>query len=260
MGIPSNGNVIDSQAYFIREAMEIYGDLVELVYPKVCVRRMFHDYARNCIVDEFLESDCDVLWFLDSDITPPKHVLDMVTIHLNKWKVAGATYPIFMCPPGSQQNEILFTGYRFNTETGNLALSSIPMEGTDFLDGLATGCIFIKREVFTQMEKPYFEFKFEPKSRSMTEGEDLGFFLKLNKLGIRCFTDYSMVCKHQKHIDLLEVNNYAMSYANRSVMKYDENIQPQVKAAVENAYQQGLKQGIKLASGTKEKESTIWTP
>lgn len=228
-GFISTGTRADSQVYILRELAERYKDEVELVYPEQCVHRVFHDYARNAVVDEFLATDCDILWFLDSDVTPPKHVLDLITQHLDKWVVSGAAYPIFMSQPNEEDRQIVFTAYKGHNGKG-IKPTRIPYSGLDYVDGLATGCIFIKREVFDKLEQPYFEFKYDPKSRELKEGEDIGFCLKLNALGIKFFTDYSMVCKHYKNVCLLEMNNYAISYANKAVLAYDNEIRDKVAA------------------------------
>lgn len=226
MGIPSTGTRSDAQTYQLREIQQTYGDKIELVYPEVCTHRIFHDFARNEIVKAFLKSDCDVLWFLDSDIAPPVRVGELLTKHYASWELAGAAYPVFMTPSGYDKPQVVFCVYR-GDENG-LHAANVPNEGQAFVDGLATGCIFIKREVFTQLSEPYFEFKFDEKSRMMTEGEDLGFCRKVNELGYKFFTDFSIVCKHYKTVDLLELNNYAIEYANRSVLAYDAKIRPQV--------------------------------
>lgn len=245
VAIPTTGNVIDSQSFVLRDIAEHYKDQIELVYPEQCVRRMFHDFARNEMVEEFLRSDCDILWFLDSDVTPNKHVMDLVAIHQDKWQVAGATYPVFM-KPGNKENilEVVFTCYKRNKESGNFTLEAVPKEGSAFVDGLATGCLFIKREVFGLMHKPYFEFKFKEANRDLAEGEDLGFVRKLNALGIKTYTDFSFVCRHQKNIDLLDVNNYAISYSNRNLEAYDKTLREQVQEAVKSAYQAGYNKGL----------------
>lgn len=259
LGLPSTGFVVDSQAYLLREIADLYKDHIELVYPAQCVRRIFHDYARNEIVEEFLASDCEILWFLDSDITPHRNVLDLVAIHKEKWQVAGATYPVFMKSPFTDDISVVFTVYKKNESSGNLGLSDAPKSGQEFVDGLATGCLFIKREVFSQLEKPYFEFKYDPKTRAMTEGEDLGFCLKLSKLGIKLFTDFELICKHQKEVDLLDVNNYAIEYANAQVLRYDASIKESVNEALSAAYHRGMQEGIKqsLQQLKKEKHSGL---
>lgn len=231
MGLPSVGTVVDFQSYMLREIAERYKDSIELVYPKYCANRIFHDYARNEIVDEFLASDCDILWFLDSDVSPPNHILDLVVKHGDKWKIAGAPYPIFMHVPGETYRQIVFTSYIWRDN--KLTAGPVPDSGVGFVDGLATGCLFLKRKLVESLEKPYFEFKFDKKSRKPIEGEDLGFCLKMREKGIKFFTDYSMVCKHQKNLCLLEMNNYAITYAKKAVETYDKQVQGQIQALVE---------------------------
>ena len=252
MGVPSTGTRVDAQCYALREIAERYKDQVELIYPEHCAFRFFHDYSRCEIVDEFLASDCDVLWFLDSDVVPPKHILDLITSHYDKWECAGAAYPIFMPIPGSSGEDavVQFTAYSGLAGQG-IRLSEIPPKGTAFIDGLATGCLFIKRGVFAKLEKPYFEFKYDKESRKMTEGEDLGFCLKASKLGIKFFTDFSMLCAHYKNVNLLQVNNYAIDHSNNRIKSYDSEIRPQIEASIkavrEAAFKKGFEEGKKAA-------------
>jgi glycosyltransferase involved in cell wall biosynthesis len=243
-GFPSIGSVYDFQLYMLREIAEKYKDSIQLVYPKTCANRFGHDFARNEIVKEFLDTDCDILWFLDSDIAPPSHILDLITLHQDKWLVAGAPYPVLMTQKGFQARQITFCVYKGSNGKG-LSPASIPDEGIDLVDGVATGCLFIKREVFNHLEKPYFEFKHNPESRETVEGEDLGFCLKLQKLGIPFFVDYSMACKHQKTVCLLEMNNYALEFAKRSIESYDYSVKLQVEDAVRAAYKAGVEAGKK---------------
>lgn len=227
VAIPSVGTVSDLMPYAFRQYEREYGDRIEFVYPKHCVQRKFHDFARNAMVDDFLETDCDILWFLDSDVVPPPHVLDLITKYGEHWELAGAPYPVFMTPTGHSGPQVVMCVYMAD-ETGMHA-AKVPYSGTGFVDGLATGCIFIKREVFAQLEKPYFEFQFDSTSRQLTIGEDLGFCAKVNRLGYKFFTDFDMVCAHYKTVNLLDVNNYAIEYAQRAVNSYDEEIRPKIE-------------------------------
>lgn len=220
---PTTGTIIDLQTYALRAIEKQYKDKVELVYPKQCVRRIFHDFARNGMVEEFLESGADVLWFLDSDISPPVNVLDLVTKDLDKWELAGAPYPVFMTPPGKKDPAVVYCIYD-NAAKGGYAPTDIPRSGKTFVNAVATGCMFIKREVIERIEKPYFNFEFKEDSREMTIGEDLGFCRKVNELGYQFFVDYSLTCKHYKNVCLQDVNNYAIEYANNSVMQYDKEV------------------------------------
>lgn len=227
VAVPSVGSVSDMHGYAFRQYEKDYGDKIEFVFPENCVQRKFHDFARNMMVEDFLKTDCDIMWFLDSDVVPPPHVLDLVTKYGEHWELAGAPYPVFVTPAGYERPQVVMCVYA-NGPKG-LHACKVPYEGTAFVDGMATGCIFIKREVFKQLEKPYFEFKFDPETRCMTEGEDLGFCAKVSKLGYKFFTDFSMVCAHYKTVNLLDVNNYAIQYANVSVAAYDRAIRPAIE-------------------------------
>lgn len=240
LGIPSRGTRSDVQMYVLRDLEKKYAEQIELVYPEKCTYRMFHDFARNEVVEEFLRSDCDILWFLDADVAPPPHVLDLVTEHGEHWDLAGAPYPVFMTPEGYQGPQVVMCVY--NEGEKGLHASAVPQSGVAMVDGLATGCLFIKREVFSKLEKPYFEFKYAAENRCITEGEDLGFCRKINALGYKFLTDFSMVCKHYKEIDLLEANNYAIDYANQAVKQYDSAIREKV---------------LTMAKKLKEAEATI---
>lgn len=227
VAVPTVGTVADAQVWFWRSAEAKYKDTIEFIWPEMCVRRVFHDAARNAHVEEFLKSSADIMFFLDSDVVPPPDVFDIVLAH-EKWKVAGSPYPIFMIPPGLERPQIMFTAYKGRGSKG-LAAADVPNEGIEFIDGLATGCLFIKREIFDQLSKPYFSFEYDSETRAMTAGEDLSFCRKVGDLGHKFYVDYSKVCRHYKHICLLEMNNYARDYAKRSVESYAGLIKPKLE-------------------------------
>lgn len=251
LGIMSTGDRVDGQVYRLKELAERYSDEIEMVWPDECVHYFGHDFSRNMYVEKFLESDCDVLWFLDSDVVPPQHIFDLITIHGSKWEVSGAPYPLWM-PAQDGDMAVSLTVYNgvFKNEDGSpksLKMAPTTNNGEEFVDGLATGCLFIKRDVFSQLERPYFQFKRNPETMAVVEGEDLGFALKLSKLGIKFFVDYSMVCRHFKRVDLLEVNNYAISFANNKLMEYDRTIRSQVEAACQAAFIKGRESAMAQA-------------
>ena len=254
LGWLSTGTREDLHIYQLDEWRQRYGEHVELVLPEMCTHQMFHDAARNSTVEDFLSTDCDILWFLDSDVCPPPHVLDLVVHHKDKWQVAGAPYPLWMPTPGTGEFSILFTVYNGISGASSdgaprgIYMSEVPDSGTAFVDGLATGCLFIKREVFEKIEKPYFEFKFHKETRRIQEGEDLGFALKCHDQGIKFFVDYGMVCRHFKKVNLLDMNNYAMALRNSSIKLYCEQVKPEIQEAYQAAYDAGLKRGRREAA------------
>lgn len=254
LAIPSTGVREDFHTYLFEDWRKRYSDEIELVFPDGCQQYFGHDYARNMYVERFLETDCDVMLFIDSDVVPPPHLLDLVTIHGHKWLAAGAPYPLWLYRPGTTEFSVAFTAYSgtapdVNGNTG-LKMTDVPRSGTEFVDGLATGCLFLKRELFEQIKKPYFEFKRHPETMEAIEGEDLGFALKLKKLGIRYFCDHGMVCGHFKRVNLLEVQNYATSFANSKLMEMHTSIKAEVENAVKYAASEGYRQGRE--AGLKE--------
>jgi hypothetical protein len=228
MGIPSIGERSDAQVYNLRRIEKDYGDKIEFVYPELFTRRMFHDFARNEIVKEFLATDCDILWFLDSDIVPPIHIIDLITKHNEKWMLAGAAYPVVLTENGERAPRIVYTAY--NMYDGKLCPTEVPRSGQGFINGLATGCLFIKRGIFSLLKQPYFEFCYDDMSRSIIEGEDLNFCRRVTDLGYQFFTDWGMICRHYKVVDLLDLNNYAIDYANAKLQEYDRQIKGQIQA------------------------------
>lgn len=240
MGIPSTGNRVDAQVYMMREIEKQYSEEIEFIYPPNLCMRIFHDAARTAIVKEFLATDCDVIWFLDSDIVPPASAPLLITRDWEKWKCAGVAYPLFLTPQGHDIPKVQFAIY----EDGLAGYQSatLPPKGTGFVAGIATGCIFVKREIFEAMDEPYFEFKYDEKTRVMTIGEDIGFAKKVNALGHKFFIDYSMLCRHYKHVDLLDVSNYVMNELNARLMEHDRIVRSQL---------------AKITLGLQEKKSKL---
>lgn len=220
VAIPTVGTNCDAQVYALRTMEKLYKDKIEFIYPEDCVRRIFHDFARNEMVEEFLKTEADVLWFLDSDIGPPTTLFDEYLARYEEWDVAGAPYPLFISQRSEDGPQVVYAVYNGTNGVG-MRPASIPMEGTGWVDGIATGCLMIKRHIFEGMQKPYFEFKYNSESRELTEGEDLGFCKKVNKMGYKFFIDYTKVCKHYKTVCLRDVNDYAMTYARNQIKAYD---------------------------------------
>ncbi len=201
-----------------------YSDRIEFVFPEVYIGRIFHDFNRNAHVDQFLKTDCDVMFFLDSDIVPPDNLFDLVTEHVDKWELACAPYPVWQKQANHEGPQITYTVYTDNGEPGSMYPAAIPEKGIDWVAGAATGCLFIKRTVFDSMKRPWFEFKYDEETREIKEGEDLGFCIKMSKLGKKFFIDYSMLCHHFKQISLLDVQNLIEYQKNLAIDACDTEI------------------------------------
>lgn len=229
VAVPTTGNIVDSQPHVLRLMQKHYEGRIEFVYPETVTRRIFHDFARNGMVEEFLKTDCDVLWFLDSDVVPMVDCWDSLLKYQEEWDLGACPYPVFMTPAGLNSPQVVFTIYKGRGSKG-YAMAQLPLTGVDYVDGAGTGCMMIKRHVIEKLSKPYFEFKYDETNRQMTVGEDLGFCMKVNELGYKFFIDYSTVASHHKSVNLADVADYARDYAKRSVENYAESIKQQVTA------------------------------
>lgn len=225
----STGTRRDEQHFTLRKLEAQYGDRIEFIWPERAVARMWHDFARNATVEEFLQTDADILWFLDSDVVPPSNVLDLLTEHGEKWEIAGAPYAVYMRAPGYKTNQVVFCVYnRRFPEKDILDPAPIPDTGTGFVDGIATGCLFIKRSVLASMTKPYFEHEFNKETRELSQGEDIGFCKKMMERKIQFFIDYSMRCNHFKHVDLLSLSDTIEEQKRMAIEAYSKMFRSQI--------------------------------
>lgn len=225
MGVPSTGKRHDGQCYMLRRVAERYKGRIELVYPDMFVSRIFHDHSRNMYVRQFLASNCDAIWFLDSDILPPDRVLDLVADHWEDWDCAGAPYPVWMTQEGYETKQVTYCVYRRSDDKPGLFPAAVPLNGgLDYVDGMATGCIFIKRHVFEKLQEPYFSFFYKEDTREITRGEDLDFCQKVSDLGYKFFLDYSMVCHHYKEVSLLDVDELIQSKVQEAIDASDSQL------------------------------------
>ena len=87
-------------------------------------------------------------------------------------------------------------------------------------------------------------------SRELLEGEDLGFCMKVNKLGLKFFTDFSIQCNHFKKVGLQHVNDYAINMRNAAVLGFNEEVKSKVEALMgQNIY---LKRVISKLKETRD--------
>ena len=133
---------------------------------------------RNIIVEKFLESDCDYLLMIDSDVVPQQNILDM---RKNNLDVCSP----YICTNKGRNIIPLIMKYEDNGE-----YSVIPHEENKLyeVDATGTGCIMIHRNVFDKMEKPYFEDLNDDKG-FLLQGEDFYFCKKAKEKNIKIYVD-----------------------------------------------------------------------
>lgn len=162
------------------------------------------DAARNYCVKEFLEGYEDYLLFIDNDIVPPIHALKEL-IAANKEIIS----PIcFMWQ--KDDNDLMFpclVSCKYDEKKEYKPYYGSGVEETDTITG---GMFLIKREVLEKMERP-FAFTYH-KNGTVIYSEDFYFSREAQKLGYKLYTNYNLICKHYKNVDLKDINNTLLKY------------------------------------------------
>ena len=156
-----------------------------------------HDAARNWCVKKFLEeTESTHLFFIDSDVIPPKDALEKL-VNMDAPVAAGA-YPIKKFNTNEAKAETVYALFNRDEEDGGLR----PVKsghGINPIEYAGTGCLMIKREVFDILEKPYFKWEYDEEGL-MKRGEDMYFSEKLLERGVPMYANLDVICQHSKEI------------------------------------------------------------
>lgn len=156
-----------------------------------------HDAARNWCVKKFLEeTEYTHLFFVDSDVIPPKDALEKL-VAADAPVIAGA-YPIKKFNVNESRAETVFALFNRDEKDGGL----YPVKsgsGISPIQYAGTGCLMIKREVLEILEKPVFKWEYDADGL-MSRGEDLHFCGELLKMQIPLYAHMDVVCQHSKEI------------------------------------------------------------
>ena len=178
--------------------------------------------ARNMIVMNALKNGADYVFFLDTDMEVPRDIIYRLWKHDKD--IASGIYQ-------SRRGGGSFFVFIYDKMTK--MFSNIKMikwnEPLIKCDGVGTGCVLIKCDVFNKIERPWFfyndasSYNLEAMQKLVDEsktnglfgikfaddfaspdkwnngygrGEDLNFFMKCVEAGIYCYVDTSLICGH----------------------------------------------------------------
>jgi len=139
--------------------------------------------ARNEIVRRFLKRDSDYLLFIDSDQILPENVLQRLmglgdVVSGISFKKAYPYYPTIYKNAGEKFQPVV----------------DYPKNKIIEVDAVGMFCTLVKREVFENMERPWFEFG--QTSDGELIGEDLMFCRKAKDLGFSIRSDTGLIVPH----------------------------------------------------------------
>ena len=156
------------------------------------------DHVRNAIVRAALQEEGTThILMMDSDMKPPPHALEcLLELDVN---MATGIYPLRYVT----QNAVYITS---NLQSNGGFLSSFSNETGPFkVDAAGSGLILIKREVFEELEWPWFN-RVEGFTQDDTLGGDIYFSKRAKLSGYQYTADPRVICGHIKQLDLLALS------------------------------------------------------
>jgi len=166
------------------------------------------DYARNYLVRMLLASGPDVthLFMVDSDTEPPLDALDRL-LALNTPLAVGC-YPVHM------QHGLRWALANKDSDGRYRLLDRLPSPDEPFeVDAGGAGCLLVHRTVFASVRWPWFRW-IERKDGSQMS-EDIFFFRKANRTGLRVTVDPQVICNHYKTVNLTDLMRLIMQNKKR---------------------------------------------
>ncbi len=178
--------------------------------------------ARNTAAKQFLDSHCDLLWFIDNDIVLPGDTFDLLNVDAD---IKTMVYPFVetMCPAILNYKDL---------SDFDAGLVDIEPDENRVADVTATGlgCTIISREVLEDSRMrfgsgymrpdgkfmtikgnpdeapPIFRFHMKPNG-DLLLGEDFDFGIRARRLGYSLKIRLDLQCDHLKTVRLNEARN-----------------------------------------------------
>ena len=146
------------------------------------------DHNRNSMVQAFLDTEFTHLMFIDSDVVPPPDVIPR--LKASGAPVATGLYPLYL--GGRIVIDVNFP--QAVVEDHTMWPSPWPVGGVRECTRAGMGCCLIERQVFEQLEDPWFKFVLHGGGKRT--GEDVYFFQSAAKAGFKVVCDTSVRCSH----------------------------------------------------------------
>ena len=157
------------------------------------------DKARNICVSEFMKTNCEYMFWIDSDMNCSLDTLDKLLIH-DKDMVSA-----------------ICLWWKYVQETGQHALIPMAVKGEAVISGRGctevdrsnVNCTLIKREVLEKLGPGKFYYDFTNQERTeLNSSEDYTFCDAVNAAGYQIFVDFDIITSHYKTVDILDIFKY----------------------------------------------------
>ena len=152
---------------------------------------------RNIIAKKFLDSDCDYLLSIDSDVVPTTNPLKLIEHGVD---IVGGVYPTW-----KDENYLWLAVWR-DTDGSYKQYVLSERKGLKEVDALGTGCLLTSRKVIEALPAPFVD-KVRDEIGDRELGHDLYFCLRAKDRGFKVYADFDIVCDHVKELPLIPVIN-----------------------------------------------------
>jgi len=172
-----------------------------------------HDWARNTIIETFLQSECNYLFMLDTQTIPVAYYLGVMLAH-NVDMVSAIAQVIQN--DGALQPKLIPVAHRLRDGMAQPFWA----KGLQECYWTTCACTLIKREVIKALELPAFVFGYNEYG-FRTTGEDYNFCVKVQEAGFKIHVDFNLLCSHFKLLDMRLQNTMLLETAKRGVITDD---------------------------------------
>lgn len=199
------------------------------------------EFQRNQLVKDFLGSDCDTLWFVDSDTRPSDNSAQLLAIDA---PIVGGIYPMINA---DEHSPLVWSMYKRVADAFEAIPLPPPGGGSVFeIGGLGTGCMLIRREVFEDPAMKlgededtgipiYFRTLRRPTGQ-LVETDDLDFCQRAGDAGYKLVVDTDVRWGHLKVQDVQETfTTFQEAFRLGCVVGRREAGQPRASRQIESA-------------------------
>ncbi len=151
----------------------------------------FGPETKNLAVEEFLKSNADWFLLLSPDITPPPQLPVMVGFGK---PFISALYP--------RRVNLQTVTSAFKKEESYKPVESLPKGQLVEVDAVEMKCVFVRRDVFERIERPYFERVLLDESGISFLSEDIRFCEKVKEAGFKIYVHTGFICLNWQMLDL----------------------------------------------------------
>jgi len=146
------------------------------------------DAARDKAVEVALRLGAKHVFYLDSDIHPPKDIIARLLAH--NLPIVSGLYARRQNPPTNQMLRKAPDGFKFiPIEEGSYQPGSLVE-----CDAVGFGCVLVETRVFKAMERPW--FRWTEYYAIGGASEDFNFCTKAKHAGFKIVVDTNIICKH----------------------------------------------------------------